>query len=115
MSRHEKDGTWSELRKNNNASIKLNPKPVAKTRKGTKGPVHICNRYASWIMIIRRMNPYEIFLRMIHHLLWMSRHQKQGDRRPYLQRGVGRKCPKRSKTFPCSDSDNGTDHPMDGV
>jgi hypothetical protein len=48
--------------KNNNASITLNPKPVAKTRKGTKGPVHICNIYASWIMIIRRMNPYEIFL-----------------------------------------------------
>jgi hypothetical protein len=112
---YSSSSTSHQNQKNNNASIKLNPKPVAKTRKGITGPVQICNRYASWIMIIRRMNPYEIFLRMIHHLLWMSRHQKQGDRRPYLQRGVGRKCPKGSKTFPCSYSDNGTDHPMDGV
>jgi hypothetical protein len=89
--------------------------PVATTRKGTNWPVQICNRYTSWIIIIGRINPYEIFLRMIHHLLWMSRHQKQGDRRPYLQSGVGRQCPKRSKTFPWSDSDNCTDHPMDSV
>jgi len=107
--------TSHQNKKKNNASLTLNSKPVAKIRKGTKGPVQICNRYASWFMIIRRTKPYEIFLRMIHHLLWMSRHQEKGNRRPYLQSGVGRKCPKRSKTCPCSDSDNGTDHPMNGV
>ena len=107
--------TSHQNKKKNIANLKLNPKPVAKIRKGTKGPVQICNIYASWIMIIRRMNPYEIFLRMIRHLLWMSRHQKQRDRRPYLQRWVGRKCPKRNKAFPCSDSDNDTDHSMNDV
>ena len=53
-------------------------------------------------MIIRKMNPYEIFLRMIHNLLWMSHHQKQGDRRPYLQKGEGsaESVPKEAKLFP---------------
>ena len=77
--------TSHQNKKKNTANLKLNPKSVAKTRKGTKGPVQICNKYGTWIMILWRMNPYDIFLRMIHYLLWMSRHQKQGDRRPYLQ------------------------------
>ena len=51
-------------------------------------------------MIIRRMNAYEIFLRMIHNLLWLSRHQKQGDRRPYLQRGSTESVPREAKLFP---------------
>ena len=97
---YSSSSTSHKNQKNNNASITLNPKPVAKTRKGTKGPVHICNIYASWIMIIRRMNPYEIFLRMIHHLLWMNRHQKQGDRRPYLQGGSAESVPREAKLFP---------------
>ena len=97
---YSSSSTSHQNQKNNNVSIKLNPKSVAKTRKGITGPVQVCNRYASWIMIIRRMNPYEIFLRMIHHLLWMSRHQKQGDRRPYLQRGSAESVPREAKLVP---------------
>jgi ATP-dependent Zn protease len=77
--------TSHQNKKKNTANLKLNPKYVAKTRLGTKGPVQICNKYGTWIMILWRMNPYDVFLRMIHYLLWMSRHQKQGDRRSYLQ------------------------------
>jgi hypothetical protein len=36
---YSSSSTSHQNQKNNNASIKLNPKPVAKTRKGTKGPV----------------------------------------------------------------------------
>jgi hypothetical protein len=43
------------------------------------------------ILMIRRRNFYGIFLRMIHHLLWMSRHQKRGDLPADLQRAVGGK------------------------
>ena len=38
---YSSSSTSHQNQKNNNASIKLNPKPVAKTRKGTKGPVQI--------------------------------------------------------------------------
>ena len=31
------------------------------------------------ILICRRMSPHGIFLRMIHHLLWMGRYQEQED------------------------------------
>jgi hypothetical protein len=49
--------------------------------KPEKDPVQVHNRYGhldSWI------NPYGIFLRMIHHHLWLSRHQKRADLRRFL-------------------------------
>jgi hypothetical protein len=39
--------TSHQNKKKNNANLRLNPKPVAKARKGTKGPVQIFNIYAS--------------------------------------------------------------------
>ena len=56
----------------------------------------------NYILMIRRRNLYGIFLRMIHHLLWMSRHQKRGD----LQRAVGGKDLNGRKAFPRSDPQN---------
>jgi hypothetical protein len=44
----------------------------------------------------------------------MSRHQKQGDRRSYIQM-CRQKASQEKQNFPWSDSDNGTDHPMGGV
>jgi hypothetical protein len=44
-------------------------------------------------LMIRRRNLYGIFLRMIHHLPWMSRHRKRGDLPADLQRAVGGKDP----------------------
>ena len=74
-----------------------------------------CCKYKAWhkrtlsrstidmgILVIRRMNPYGIFL----HLLWISRHQKHGDRRADLEREVDRKGHNGSKaSSPLSDSD----------
>ena len=64
------------------------------------------------ILRIRRMNLYGIFLRMIHHLLWMSRHRKRWDRLVDLRKEVGGKVPNRSKAFPRSDTHDGSDHPI---
>ena len=49
------------------------------------------------IFMIRRMNLYGILLRMIHHLLWTSRHQKKGDSRADLQRA---RVPTEANLFP---------------
>ena len=54
------------------------------------------------ILMIRRRNLYGIFHRMIHHLLWMSRHEKRAD----LQRAVGGKDLNGKKAFPRSDPQN---------
>jgi hypothetical protein len=64
-----------------------------------------------WIICGRRIcapqvNFYGIFLRMIHHLLWMSRHQKRGDLPADLQRAVGGKDLNGRKAFPRSDPQN---------
>ena len=56
--------------------------------------------------MIRRRNLYGIFLRVIHHLLWMSRHQKLGDLPADLQRAVGGKDLNGRKAFPRSDPQN---------
>jgi hypothetical protein len=83
--------------------------------KSLKFRTKACCKYKAWhkrtlsrstidmgILIIRRMNPYGIFL----HLLWIRRHQKHGDRRADLQREVDRKGHNESKaSSPLSDSD----------
>ena len=63
--------------------------------------------------MIRRRNLYGIFLRMIQHLLWISRHQKGGDLRADLQRAVGGKGPNERKSFPRSDPQNEQYYPME--
>jgi hypothetical protein len=65
------------------------------------------------ILMIRRRNLYGIFLRMIQHLLWISRHQKGGDLRADLQRAVGGKGPNERKSFPRSDPQNEQYYPME--
>ena len=64
-------------------------------------------------LMIRRRNLYGIFLRMIHHLPWMSRHRKRADVPADLQRAVGGKDPNGRKAFPRSDTHDGSDHPME--
>jgi hypothetical protein len=61
------------------------------------------------ILMIRKRNLYGIFVQMIHHLLWMSRHQKRGD----LQRAVGGKDLNGRKSFPRSDPQNEQYYPME--
>ena len=61
------------------------------------------------ILMIRRRILYGIFLRTIHHLLWMSRHQKSAD----LQRAIGGKDPNERKTFPRSDPQSEQYYPME--
>ena len=51
------------------------------------------------VLMMRRRSPYGMFLRMIHHLHWMSRHQKRGDLRVDLQKGGRRKGSQRKKSF----------------
>jgi hypothetical protein len=63
--------------------------------------------------MIRRRNLCGIFLRTIHHLLWMSRHQKRGDLRADLQRAVDGKDPNGRKAFPRSDPQNEQYYPME--
>jgi hypothetical protein len=52
------------------------------------------------VLMMRRRSPYGIFLRMIHHLQWMSRHQKRGDLREDLQREDGGRVLNGRKAFP---------------
>ena len=59
------------------------------------------------ILMIRRRNLYGIFRRTIHHLIWMSRHQKRGDQL------VGGKDPNGRKAFPRSDPQNEQYYPME--
>ena len=63
--------------------------------------------------MIRRRNFYGIFLRMIHHLLWMSRHTKRGDLRADLQRVVGGKDHNGRKPLPRSDPQNEQYYPTE--
>ena len=64
--------------------------------------------------MIRRRNLYGIFLRMIHHLIWMSRRQNRGDLRSDLQSAGGRrKDPNGRKAFPRSDPQNEQYYPME--
>jgi hypothetical protein len=53
------------------------------------------------ILIVRRINPRGIFFLVIHHLLWMSHHWKQGDHQ-WNSRGLKinlMKSPDRFKLF----------------
>ena len=52
------------------------------------------------VLMMRRRSPYGIFLRMIHHLQWMSRHQKRGDLRVDLQRRTAEGFSTEEKLFP---------------
>jgi hypothetical protein len=65
------------------------------------------------ILMIRKRNLYGIFVQMIHHLLWMSRHQKRGDLRADLQRAVGGKDLNGRKSFPRSDPQNEQYYPLE--
>lgn len=61
------------------------------------------------VQVHNRCGYLAIFPWMMHIPLWMSHHQKQGDRRADLQREDGTKSPKGSKAFPWSYSNNGSE------
>jgi hypothetical protein len=95
---------------NKTSKSQLSKGPPQEHGKLIKDPVQVHNRD---ILMIRRRNLYGIFLLMIHHLPWMSRHQELGDLRADFQRAVGGKDPNGRKVFPQSDTHDGSDHPME--